>query len=85
MTPSRGENEQENRHYQFSRNFARHFFILQLSALHFCVLSAVPAAATPIKHVVIIMQENHAFDNMFGTFPGLTFRFCGKSEHVYAC
>ena len=23
-----------------------------------------------IKHVVIIMQENHSFDNYFGTFPG---------------
>ncbi len=27
-------------------------------------------ATTPIKHVVIIMMENHSFDNMFGTFPG---------------
>ena len=25
---------------------------------------------TPIKHVVILMQENHSFDNMFGLFPG---------------
>lgn len=23
-----------------------------------------------IRHVVIIMQENHSFDNYFGTFPG---------------
>src|ERR671936_739817 len=23
-----------------------------------------------IQHVVIIMQENHSFDNYFGTFPG---------------
>jgi len=23
-----------------------------------------------IKHVVIIMQENHSFDNYFGTYPG---------------
>ncbi len=28
------------------------------------------AATTPIKHVVVIMMENHSFDNMFGTFPG---------------
>src|SRR5215470_4100990 len=27
-------------------------------------------ATTPIKHVVVIMMENHSFDNMFGTFPG---------------
>jgi phospholipase C len=27
-------------------------------------------ASTPIKHVVIIIKENHSFDNYFGTFPG---------------
>jgi phospholipase C len=26
--------------------------------------------ATPIKHVVLIIKENHCFDNYFGTFPG---------------
>jgi phospholipase C len=25
---------------------------------------------TPIKHVVMLMQENHSFDNYFGTYPG---------------
>ncbi len=25
---------------------------------------------TPIEHVVIIVKENHTFDNYFGTFPG---------------
>ena len=24
----------------------------------------------PIKHIVVIMQENHTFDNYFGTYPG---------------
>ena len=24
---------------------------------------------TPIKHLIIIMQENHSFDNYFGTYP----------------
>ncbi len=28
------------------------------------------AATTPINHVVVIMLENHSFDNLFGTFPG---------------
>ncbi len=28
------------------------------------------AASTPIEHLVVIMKENHAFDNYFGTFPG---------------
>src|SRR5882762_2122390 len=26
----------------------------------------------PIEHVVIIVKENHGFDNYFGTFPGAT-------------
>ena len=35
----------------------------------------VPAAAqarpaTPIEHFVVLMQENHSFDNYFGTYPG---------------
>ena len=27
-------------------------------------------AKTPIKHFVVLMQENHSFDNYFGTYPG---------------
>ena len=29
------------------------------------------AVTTPIKHVVVIMEENHTFDNYFGAFPGV--------------
>jgi phospholipase C len=25
---------------------------------------------TPIEHLVVLMQENHSFDNYFGTYPG---------------
>jgi phospholipase C len=36
-------------------------------------LSQVSAApyetATPIKHLVIVMMENHSFDNLFGVYP----------------
>ena len=28
------------------------------------------SSTTPIKHVVVIVKENHTFDNYFGTFPG---------------
>ncbi len=31
--------------------------------------SALDETATPIKHVIVIMQENHSFDNYFGTYP----------------
>jgi phospholipase C len=27
-------------------------------------------SVNPIQHVVIIVKENHCFDNYFGTFPG---------------
>jgi phospholipase C len=27
--------------------------------------------ATPIKHFITLMQENHSFDNYFGTYPGV--------------
>ena len=27
-------------------------------------------APSPIKHVIVVVKENHTFDNYFGTFPG---------------
>ncbi len=32
-------------------------------------MNLMGGTATPIKHVVVIMQENHSFDNYFGTYP----------------
>ncbi len=40
------------------------------SALSHASDQRLGAATMPIKHVVIIMMENHTFDNMFGRFPG---------------
>lgn len=33
-------------------------------------VSAQGLAATPIEHLVVLMQQNHTFDNYFGTYPG---------------
>ncbi len=33
-------------------------------------LAAQTPTATPIKHFLFLMQENHSFDNYFGTYPG---------------
>jgi phospholipase C len=33
-------------------------------------LAVNTTAAAKIKHVFVLMQENHTFDNYFGTFPG---------------
>ncbi len=32
--------------------------------------SVLPVAGSPIQHVVVIMQENRSFDNLFNGFPG---------------
>ena len=29
-----------------------------------------PPPRTPIEHFIVLMQENHSFDNYFGTYPG---------------
>ena len=49
--------------------------ITLLAALAAAAVIAAPAAAgvptTPIRHIVVLMQENHSFDNYFGTYPGV--------------
>jgi phospholipase C len=32
--------------------------------------SPQPTTTTPIEHFIFLMQENHSFDNYFGTYPG---------------
>src|SRR5215813_11892408 len=34
------------------------------------VMPDAPPQAIPIKHVVVVIKENHTFDNYFGSFPG---------------
>lgn len=41
---------------------------------------AADAQTTPIKHVVVIMEENHTFDNFFGDFPGVAGTSLGLTE-----
>lgn len=49
--------------------------LLILIATHTQLFTAALSAAdpkpkTPIKHLIYLMQENHSFDNYFGTYPG---------------
>jgi phospholipase C len=41
-----------------------------------------PATTSPIQHVVIIMQENRSFDNLFNGFPGADTVQSGLSEQL---
>jgi phospholipase C len=49
---------------------------LGATALLALLVPGAPAAhaaaptATPIKHLVVLLQENHTFDNYFGSYPG---------------
>ena len=47
-------------------------------------IATVPpsAGSTPIKHVIIIMQENRSFDNLFNGFPGADTVTSGMSNGV---
>lgn len=36
----------------------------------FSSFTTTSGTTTPIQHVVVIMMENHTYDNFFGTFPG---------------
>src|SRR6185437_12215113 len=45
-------------------------FFLLASGSSLAAPDAKTTAAIPIRHVIIIMQENRSFDSYFGTFPG---------------
>jgi phospholipase C len=39
-------------------------------------------SSSPIKHVIVVIQENRSFDNLFGTFPGADGTTTGEAEAV---
>jgi phospholipase C len=51
---------------------------LQSSALPAPTVSPVPGS--PIEHIVVIMQENRSFDNLFNGFPGADTAQSGMSN-----
>jgi phospholipase C len=55
------------------RTFIPRLFVSVSTALALGLLTTAPASAqkatTPIKHVVVIFQENVSFDHYFGTYP----------------
>jgi phospholipase C len=51
------------------------FSVLIIAGAQFLPVQAAPSRQghqpiTPIQHLVVLMQENHTFDNYFGTYPG---------------
>src|SRR5665213_3110813 len=41
-----------------------------------------PLSATPVQHIVVIMQENRSFDHLFNGFPGADTVQTGMSRGV---
>jgi phospholipase C len=41
-----------------------------------------PSGSSPIKHVIVVIQENRSFDNLFATFPGANGTTTGQMEAV---
>jgi len=59
-------------------SFRRSIFVIAFLCLVFPGGSALADTSrqgtvpnTPIQHFIVIMQENHTFDNYFGTYPGV--------------
>ncbi len=59
------------------KSFKRIAFLLAGLILALPMAGTTPAAAqsgngpnTPIQHFIVVMQQNHTFDNYFGTYPG---------------
>jgi phospholipase C len=44
--------------------------------------AVTPVAGSPIRHIVVIMQENRTFDNLFNGFPGADSVQSGMSDGV---
>lgn len=67
--------------------------VLQPAVLTKTAAAAAPASAQRsnagdihnIRHVVVIMQENHSFDNYFGTYPGADGIPMGSDNTPSAC
>jgi phospholipase C len=64
----------------FNLQFASHYSLKIYDPKTDPVSASNPA--TPIQHLIFIIAENHAFDNLFGTFPGLP---TGFSENLSTC
>jgi phospholipase C len=47
--------------------------------------SLVVPARSPIRHVVIVIQENRSFNDLFATFPGADGTTIGKAARAPAC
>ncbi len=46
-------------------------FVVPPSTARPCTIATLPRTTSPIQHLFVLIQENHAFENYFGDFPGV--------------
>ncbi|MGC1380093.1 MAG: alkaline phosphatase family protein [Candidatus Baltobacteraceae bacterium] len=54
----------------------------QQSANALLPMGRTASGSTPIAHVIVVIQENRSFDNLFATFPGADGATTGQAEAV---
>src|ERR1700722_15405122 len=57
---------------QMLKHFCRTAGLLVTASVLSSLWAQAPATTTPIKHVVVIFQENNSFDHYFGSYPTAT-------------
>ncbi len=61
----------------------RHFTNTTVNATITSTATATTTTTTPIKHIIVIFQENNSFDHYFGTYPHAT-NPTGESQFIPA-
>jgi phospholipase C len=59
---------QNKRHAVLSK-FILSLFVSCLGASSGAAFGSEEVTNTPIEHIIVVMQQNHTFDNYFGTYP----------------
>jgi phospholipase C len=60
----------QSRGFRYLLSFLIVCFLLPNASARADVPDQSSDTKTPIKHFMVLMQENHTFDNYFGTYPG---------------
>src|SRR5215211_4451625 len=58
-----------NKRHAVLSKFILSLFLSCLGVSSVAAIGSEQLTNTPIQHIVVVMQQNHTFDNYFGTYP----------------
>src|SRR5215211_7234834 len=61
-----------NERHNVLSKFILSLFISCLGTSSVAAIGSEQVTNSPIHHIVVVMQQNHTFDNYFGTYPNAT-------------